>query len=55
MLPGTFFEISSTEVKNSMEKNGFRNNIIEKAVFPEVIADYIRTNGLYAADNITKG
>ena len=55
LLPGTFFEISSTEVKNSMEKNEFRHHIIEKAVFPAEIADYIRKKGLYPTGNIEKG
>ena len=47
MLEGTFFEISSTEVKNSMEKNGFRYHIIEQENFPPEIAGYIRQHDLY--------
>ena len=47
MLEGTFFEISSTEVKNSMEKNGFRYHIIEWENFPPEIAGYIRQYDLY--------
>ncbi len=47
MISGTFFEISSTEMKNSMEKNRFRSNIInEHGLLPGVV-DYIREKGLY--------
>ena len=47
MLDGTFFEISSTEMKISMEKSDFRHNIISSAVFPAEIAAYIHEHRLY--------
>ena len=55
VIPGTFFEISSTEVKNSMEKNDFRHHIIKDAVLPAPIANYIREHGLYQTGDIRKG
>ena len=47
MIPGTFFEISSTEIKNSMEKNRFRHHIIEADGIPRPLQDYIVGHGLY--------
>jgi nicotinate-nucleotide adenylyltransferase len=47
MLEGTFFEISSTELKNSMEKNSLRYHIIERENFPPEIYGYIRQHNLY--------
>ncbi len=55
VIPGTFFEISSTEVKNSMEKNCFRHHIIKDAVLPAPVANYIREHGLYQTGDIRKG
>ena len=56
MLEGTFFEISSTEVKNSMEKNCFQSHIIKEERFPSEIADYIRQHNLYQhSEKIGKG
>jgi nicotinate-nucleotide adenylyltransferase len=49
VIPGTFFEISSTMMKNSMEKYGFRHHIIEENGFPPEIAGYIQKNRLYKA------
>lgn len=47
LIPGTFFKISSTEMKISMEKNGIRHHIIEMEGFPPQIAEYIREHRLY--------
>ena len=57
MIPGTFFKISSTEMKISMEKNGFRHHIIKMEDFPPEIAEYIREHRLYqcAATDHGKG
>lgn len=51
MISGTFFEISSTEVRNSMEKNAFRHHIIEENACPPEINEYIRENRLYEKEN----
>lgn len=47
LICGTFFEISSTEVKNSMEKRAFRHHIIEKQGLHPAVSEYIRKRGLY--------
>lgn len=47
MISGTFFEISSTEVRKSMEKNAFRHHIIESDGFSRDIIEYIREHHLY--------
>ena len=53
MIDGTFFEISSSEMKNSMEKNTFRHHIIhEQGTMPGVV-EYIRKRGLYEKSDIT--
>ena len=47
IIPGDFFEISSTEVRNSMEKNNLTEHIKKRTLFPDVIAQYIKANALY--------
>ena len=47
LICGTFFEISSTEVKNSMEKRAFRHHIIEEQGLHPAVSEYIRKRGLY--------
>ena len=47
MLDGTFFEISSTEMKNSMEKSNFRHHIIKEHGLLPCVNEYIRERGLY--------
>lgn len=47
IIPGTFFEISSTEMKNSMEKNTFTGHIIDVRGCPVEVTDYIRRKHLY--------
>ena len=54
LISGTFFEISSTEMKKTMEKNQFRGNIMQKEGFPPEIADYICEHQLYQIEH-TKG
>ena len=47
MLDGTFFEISSTEMKISMEKSSFRHHIIKEHGLLHSVNEYIRERGLY--------
>ena len=51
IIPGTFFEISSTGIKNSMEKSSLKHHIIQPELLPPEIAGYIRDNGLYLNNN----
>lgn len=47
MIPGKFFEISSTEIRKSMEKNAIEGNINNMTkTFPEV-DEYIKLHRLY--------
>ena len=51
VIPGDFFEISSSELKSRMEKITDAGNIIHmKEYLAESVCDYIIRNGLYAAD-----
>ena len=47
IIPGSFFKISSTEVKFSMEKSTDRHHIINSTGLTEEITEYIRKNNLY--------
>ena len=47
VVEGTFFEISSSEIKKSMEKNCSRNNIIDETMLTPEVAEYIREHNLY--------
>jgi nicotinate-nucleotide adenylyltransferase len=47
MLNGTFFEISSTEMKISMEKSSIRHHIIKEHGLLHNVNEYIRERGLY--------
>ena len=47
VIPGKFFEISSTEVRFSMEKNEFADNIKERTLLAPAVAEYISRTGLY--------
>ena len=53
MICGTFFEISSTETKISMEKTAFRHHIIEEYGLLPGVSEYICKHGLYGQCNIT--
>ncbi|MBR2345902.1 MAG: nicotinate (nicotinamide) nucleotide adenylyltransferase [Lentisphaeria bacterium] len=46
-IPGTFFEISSSEVRNSMEKNSSMGNIISRTGLTAEVAGYIEEHRLY--------
>ena len=52
VLPGEFFEISSTEVRNSMVKSASRCDIIEGNTTPEAcdVAAYARERRLYGGE-----
>ena len=51
VIPGEFFEISSSELKNRMEKSAEAGDIIQlKKYLAENVCTYIIRNGLYAAD-----
>ncbi len=51
MIPGDFFEISSSELKKRMEKSAEAGDIIQlKEYLSESVCTYIIKNGLYAAD-----
>ena len=47
VIPGKFFEISSTEVRFSMEKNHFADNIKERTLLAPAVAEYIFRRNLY--------
>ena len=47
VIPGKFFEISSTEIRNSMEKNAFAGNIKCMTENIPEIGDYIIRHRLY--------
>ena len=47
VLDGKFFEISSSAIRNSMEKNGNAGNIKEETETTPAIAEYIRLCKLY--------
>ena len=47
VIPGKFFEISSSEIRNSMEKNGNAGNIKMMTENIPEISDYIEKHGLY--------
>ncbi len=47
VIEGTFFEISSSEIKKSMEKSCSRNNIIDEAMLTPSVAEYIKEHNLY--------
>lgn len=53
VIDGTFFEISSSEMKNSMEKNTFRHHIIQEQGVMPCVMEYIRKRGLYTKSDIT--
>ncbi len=53
MICGTFFEISSTETKISMEKKGFRHHIIEEHGLLPGVSEYISKHSLYGQCDIT--
>jgi nicotinate-nucleotide adenylyltransferase len=51
VIPGDFFEISSSELKSRMEKIADAGNIIHwEEYLVESVCDYIIRNGLYAVD-----
>ena len=51
VIPGDFFEISSSELKSQMEKIDDASNIIQmKEYLAESVCDYIIRNGLYTVD-----
>ena len=51
VIPGDFFEISSSELKSRMEKFAEAGNIIYmKEYLAESVCEYIIRNGLYAVD-----
>ena len=47
MISGDFFEISSSGVRFSMEKNALQSHIIKSGMLSAEVADYIRKNNLY--------
>ena len=47
VINGDFFEISSTEVRFSMEKNAFQSNIIQQNGLTAEVAGYIAEHNLY--------
>lgn len=47
MIGGSFFEISSSEIKKTMEKNHIRDNIIDTAMLTPEVAEYIKEHNLY--------
>lgn len=49
MIPGKFFEISSTGIRNSMEKSPLTGNIKEMTELPDEITAFIKAHGLYGA------
>ena len=53
VIPGKFFEISSTEIRNSMEKNAFTGNIKCMTENIPEIGDYMTRHRLYG-ENSTK-
>ena len=53
VIPGKFFEISSTEIRNSMEKNAFTGNIKCMTENIPEIGDYMTLHRLYG-ENSTK-
>ena len=49
IIPGKFFEISSTNIRNSMEKSPLTGNIKDETELPEEISAFIKANHLYGA------
>lgn len=47
MIKGDFFEISSSEVRFSMEKTSFRQHIIKEGILTDEVAGYIKKKNLY--------
>lgn len=50
VIPGKFFEISSTKIRNSMEKSSFAGNIMDMTELPTEICAFIREHDLYGAN-----
>ena len=51
IIPGKFFEISSTKIRNSMEKSPLTGNIKGETDLPDEMTDFIKAHNLYGTTN----
>ena len=51
IIPGKFFEISSTKIRNSMEKSPLTGNIKGETELPDEITAFIQAHNLYGTTN----